>query len=112
MTTDDADSASSYLAAEQLLENGEFKSAIPHLTRCIDAEEATNDYWYRDAAYLLRAYCAAKSGDKQSALNDLENYSRINPDQTDPDYDSALFWITADPVISVGSVRRMLSRPA
>jgi tetratricopeptide (TPR) repeat protein len=94
---DDIDSLY-YFAGEYLVQLGQFARAIPHLGRCIELMEASGNKWY-DAAYLLRAYCAAKLGKPDRAIEDLNKV----------DGDEPLSWVTAEPVVSKWTIRQMIS---
>jgi len=88
----------SHFAGEYLVQLGQFARAIPHLGRCIEIMEASRNKWY-DAAYLLRAYCAAKLGNPDLAIEDL---SKV-------DGDEPLSWVNVEPVVSKWTVRQMIS---
>lgn len=87
-----------YFAGEHLLELGHFDKAMRYLTRCIEVAESSGDGWYKDSAYLLRAYCAAKLGRFAQARQDLEKI----------DDDEAMNWLALDPIVSRSSIVRML----
>jgi tetratricopeptide (TPR) repeat protein len=88
-----------YFAGEHLLELGQFDKAMRYLSRCIEISESSGDGWYKDSAYLLRAYCAAKLGKFAEALQDLEKI----------DDDEPMSWLAADPVVSKSSIVRMIA---
>ena len=87
-----------FFAGQYSLELGLYQQAIGHLTNCLDICESSNDGWYQDSAYMLRAYCAAKTGDAKLARHDLDH-------ATEGD---SMSWIPVDPVISSDSIEMML----
>jgi tetratricopeptide (TPR) repeat protein len=94
---DSIDSAQ-YFAGEHLVELGQFDKAMRYLSRCIEISESSDDGWYQDASYLLRAYCAAKLGKFAQARQDLENI----------DDDEPMSWLAVDPIVSRSSIVRMI----
>lgn len=55
-----------FFAGQYALELREYSVAVTHLSRCIGQCRETSDFWYLDSAYLLRAYCHAKLGQRQT----------------------------------------------
>lgn len=92
----------SYHAGEYLIELGEFARAIECLTLCVDTAESLKDDWYLSAAYLLRAYSAAKLGKQDLAAKDLSKVDDVEP----------LGWIRVEPIISKASIQAMISHNA
>jgi tetratricopeptide (TPR) repeat protein len=87
-----------YFAGEHLLELGHFDKAMQYLNRCVEISESSSDGWYKDSAYLLRAYCAAKLGRFAQARQDLEKI----------DDDEPMSWLAVDPIVSRSSIVRMV----
>ena len=87
-----------FFAGQYALELGRYRQAIGYLTNCLDICESSSDGWYQDSAYMLRAYCAAKTGNAELARRDLAHVA-------DGD---AMSWIAVDPVISSDSIETML----
>ena len=87
-----------FFAGQYALELGQYRKAIGYLTTCLEICESSNDGWYQDSAYLLRAYCAAKTGNAELAQRDLAQV-------TDGE---VMSWIAVDPVISSDSITAML----
>jgi len=89
----------SYHAGEYFIELGEFARARECLTLCINTAESSEHHWYLSAAYLLRAYCAAKLGDDGLAREDLSKVDDVEP----------LGWIRVEPIISKPSIQAMIT---
>lgn len=87
-----------YFAGEALLEAGEFALADRYLSRCVEIAESSGDDYYLDSAYLLRAYCAARTGRFALALQYLAHV----------DDDAAMNWLDADPRVSKWSIEVMI----
>jgi tetratricopeptide (TPR) repeat protein len=87
-----------FFAGQYLLELGRYRQAILHLSRCVEICESSGETWYLDSAYLMRAYCAARSGDAELARRDLTHVGD----------DEEMFWIAVEPVVSKASINAML----
>lgn len=87
-----------YFVGEYLLELGHFARALEHLSSCIEICDTTGDSWFADAAYLLRAYCAAKIGNYHLAHQDL-----LKVEDDDP-----MTWLDVNPMVSKSAVERMI----
>jgi tetratricopeptide (TPR) repeat protein len=88
-----------YFSGEYLLQLGQYARAIPYFGRCVEIAESTDNRWYQDAAYLLRAYCAAKIGNFDLARQDLFRL----------DDEESMSWLTADPIVSKTSIMLMMN---
>lgn len=87
-----------FFAGQYLLELSRYREAIQHLTRCVDICKSSGENWYLDSAYLLRAYCAARSGNAEQARRDLTHVAD----------DEEMFWVAVEPVVSKASISAML----
>ena len=87
-----------FFAGQYLLELGRHQKALQHLTRCVEICESSNEHWYLDSAYLLRAYCAAHVGNKELARRDLAHVG----DHAD------MPWLAVDPPVSKAAINAML----
>lgn len=87
-----------FFAGQYLVELGQYRQALHYLTNCIDIGVASGENWYTDSAYLLRAYCAAKTGEVALAHSDLEQIAD----------DEEMSWLSVEPAVSKVSIRTML----
>ena len=88
-----------YFAGEYLLELGQHAKAISFFSNCITIGVESEAHWFMDSAHLLRAYCAAKTGDWSLAVQDLADV---------PD-DEEMSWLSVEPAISKSSVLTMIA---
>ena len=91
--------SANYFAGEYLLELGQYAKAISFFSNCIAISIESGDDWFMDSAHLLRAYCAAKTGDRSLAASDLVDL---------PD-DEEMSWLAVEPVISKSSILVMIA---
>lgn len=63
--------AYSFEASIQLARDGEFLDAATYATLSIESSKAQDSLYYLEAAYLLRAYYHARSGNRDEAITDL-----------------------------------------
>ena len=94
----DVDSVS-YFAGEYFLELGKYAEAITFFSDCMAIGVKSGEHWYLDSARLLRAFCAAKIGDRRLATQDLASI---------PD-DEEISWLSVDSAISKSSVLSMIT---
>jgi tetratricopeptide (TPR) repeat protein len=88
-----------YLAAQHLVQVGEFARAMPCLNRCLEQGEVSGNKWFETAAYLLRAYCAAKLGKFDLAREDLAR----------SDDNDSMWWIVAEPPVAQSCIASMIA---
>lgn len=92
------DESAPYFAAEILVEEGRLPEAVEFLEIAERQIEVSGSTYYRDCIFLLHAFCEAKLGRIGRARQLLNEVA---------DEDEALFWLKADPVISVRSVKNL-----
>lgn len=92
--------SAAYFAAEILFERGQLSRACEFLERAEALIARTGDAYYQNSIFLLHAFCEMKRGDMAKASRLLDRVT---------DEGSSLFWLKSDPVVSVTSVRRMIS---
>ena len=91
--------SANYFAGEYLLELGQYAKAIGFFSNCIAISTESEDDWFMDSAHLLRAYCAAKTGDRLLAIKDLADVSD----------DEEMSWLSVEPPISKSSILSIIA---
>jgi tetratricopeptide (TPR) repeat protein len=97
----DGTGSAAYLAAEILVESGEYQEAERFLEEAEQQSASGGNDYYKDCIMLLHAFCCVKLGELKRAQDLLETVA---------DRDEELIWLRVRPTISVRGVEALITR--